>query len=185
MRLIFLFTKVFLFLLNINVIPFKIVPLGSYTPMETSFPLLVAALEVFNRYGIQHVCYTQVTNVLIFFTESPMSKISLLEWSQVMNHGFFNTILTLRGKVRSGTLWALLDQRKLEWANRRSNQCWFVFLTECKSFFFLNLKHPKECNGHAEEPVEYFQRCYQKCELRLHRCVAAQGNYFEGDYIGV
>ena len=52
----FLFTKVFFF--NINVIPFQIVPLGSYTPMETLFPLLVEALEVFNRYGLQHVRYT-------------------------------------------------------------------------------------------------------------------------------
>ena len=46
-----LFTKVFIFS-NINVIPFKIVPLGSYTPMETLFPRLVATLEVFNRYGL-------------------------------------------------------------------------------------------------------------------------------------
>ena len=53
----FLLTKI-LFFSNINVIPFKIVPLGSYTPIETLFPLLVAALEVFNRYGLQHVRYT-------------------------------------------------------------------------------------------------------------------------------
>ena len=59
MRLIFYFPK-FLFFSNINVIPFKIVPLGSYTPMETLFPLLVAALEVFNRYGLQHVCSTYI-----------------------------------------------------------------------------------------------------------------------------
>ena len=47
------------FFSNINVIPFKIVPLGSYTPMETLFPLLVEALEVFSRYGLQHVRYTR------------------------------------------------------------------------------------------------------------------------------
>ena len=41
-------------------------------------------------------------------TESPMRKISLVVWSQVMNHGFFNTILKPRGKVRRGTVWALL-----------------------------------------------------------------------------
>ena len=41
----FLFSKVFIFL-NINVIP-----LDSYTPIETLFSLLVASLEVFNRYG--------------------------------------------------------------------------------------------------------------------------------------
>ena len=33
-------------------------------------------------------------------------------------------------------------------------------------------------------PIEDFQRCYQKWG-RLHRCVAAQGNYFEGDSIVV
>ena len=32
-------------------------------------------------------------------------------------------------------------------------------------------------------PIEDFQRCYQKWEQCLHRCVAAQGNYFEGDDI--
>ena len=42
----FLFTQVLIFF-NINVIHFKIVPLGSYPPMETLFPLLVGALEVF------------------------------------------------------------------------------------------------------------------------------------------
>ena len=34
-------------------------------------------------------------------------------------------------------------------------------------------------------PVEDFQRCYQKWEQCLHWCVAAQGNYFEGDNIDV
>ena len=33
-------------------------------------------------------------------------------------------------------------------------------------------------------PIEDIQRCYQTWE-RLHRCVAAQGNYFEGDNIEV
>ena len=28
--------------------------------------------------------------------------------------------------------------------------------------------------------VEDFQRCYQKWEQRLHRCVAAKGNYLAG-----
>ena len=55
--------QTFLFFSNINVIPFKIVPLGSYTPMET-FPLLLAALEVFNRYGLQHIRYT-LSNVFL------------------------------------------------------------------------------------------------------------------------
>ena len=42
-------------LILINVIPFKIVPLDSFTLMETLFPLLIAALEVFNLYGLQQV----------------------------------------------------------------------------------------------------------------------------------
>jgi hypothetical protein len=44
MRLIFYLPKVLIFSI-INVIPFKIVPLGCYTLMETLFPLLVTALE--------------------------------------------------------------------------------------------------------------------------------------------
>jgi hypothetical protein len=48
---------------NIKVIPFEIVPLGSYTPMETFFPFLVTVLQVLNRYGLQHVRYT-LLNVL-------------------------------------------------------------------------------------------------------------------------
>jgi hypothetical protein len=30
-------------------------------------------------------------------------------------------------------------------------------------------------------PEEAFQHCYQQWKQRLRRCVAAQGNYFEGD----
>ena len=52
----FLFTKVFIFFKH-QCYPLKIGPLGSYTPMEM-FPLLVAALEVFNEYGLQHIRYT-------------------------------------------------------------------------------------------------------------------------------
>jgi hypothetical protein len=47
MRLIFYLPK-FLFISNINAVPFRIVALGSYTPMLTVYPLLVAALEVFS-----------------------------------------------------------------------------------------------------------------------------------------
>jgi hypothetical protein len=55
----FIYQSFYLFIFsNINVIPFKILPLGSYAPMETLFPLLVAALKVFNRCGLQHVRYT-------------------------------------------------------------------------------------------------------------------------------
>jgi hypothetical protein len=54
----FFYLPKFLFLSNINVISFKVVPLGSYTSMDMLFPLLVAALEVFNQYGLQHILYT-------------------------------------------------------------------------------------------------------------------------------
>jgi len=30
-------------------------------------------------------------------------------------------------------------------------------------------------------PVSDYQRCYEDWEQRLQRCVASQGNYFEGD----
>jgi len=30
-------------------------------------------------------------------------------------------------------------------------------------------------------PAEAFQHCYEQWKQCLHRCVAAQGNYFEGD----
>jgi len=30
-------------------------------------------------------------------------------------------------------------------------------------------------------PAEVFQHCYEQWKQRLHHCVAAQGNYFEGD----
>jgi len=37
------------FKLQIEFVPFKIVPLGGYTPSETLFPLFVATLVVANR----------------------------------------------------------------------------------------------------------------------------------------
>jgi len=30
-------------------------------------------------------------------------------------------------------------------------------------------------------PAEAFQHCYEQWKQRLRRCVAAQGNYFEGE----
>ena len=32
-------------------------------------------------------------------------------------------------------------------------------------------------------PLEDFQHCYREWEQRLRRCVASQGNYFEGDNV--
>jgi len=47
MRLIH-YNFVFIFELQIEFVPFKIVPLGGYTSPETLFPPYVAALEVAN-----------------------------------------------------------------------------------------------------------------------------------------
>ena len=47
MRLI-QYNSVFSFELQIEFVPFRIVPLGGYTPPETLFPLFVAVLEVTN-----------------------------------------------------------------------------------------------------------------------------------------
>lgn len=30
-------------------------------------------------------------------------------------------------------------------------------------------------------PIEAFQRCYQDWEQQVRRCIAVQGNYFNGD----
>ena len=48
MRLI-QYNSVLTFKLQIEFVPFKIVPLGGYTPSETLFPLFVATLVVANR----------------------------------------------------------------------------------------------------------------------------------------
>jgi len=48
MRLI-QYKSVLTFKLQIEFVPFKIVPLGGYTPPETLFPLFVATLVVANR----------------------------------------------------------------------------------------------------------------------------------------
>ena len=34
-------------------------------------------------------------------------------------------------------------------------------------------------------PAEAFQHCYGQWKQRRHRCVAAQGNYFEGDNLNL
>jgi len=48
MRLI-QYNSVFIFKPEIEFVPFKIVPLGGYTSLETLFALFIAALEVANR----------------------------------------------------------------------------------------------------------------------------------------
>ena len=48
MRLI-QYNSVFTFKLQIEFVPFKVAPLGGYTPPETLFPLFVATLVVANQ----------------------------------------------------------------------------------------------------------------------------------------
>ena len=109
----------------------------------------------------------------------------------------FNTILRSRGKVRRGTLWALFDRRKLEWANRRSNQCWFFFYwsqivlfsklkTVLKGRLFGTLKNIKKIETDMLKtiPVED-PALLAKGGTHLDRCVAAHGNYFERNDIHV
>ena len=52
------YNSVFIFKLQIEFVPFKMVPLGDYTSPETLFPLFVAALEVANRNRFQLVGYS-------------------------------------------------------------------------------------------------------------------------------
>ena len=68
-------------------------------------------------------------------------------------------------------------------------------LSPCEFFLFPKLKfHLKGCHfGTLENiekaltdqlkaiPVSDNQRCYEESERRLRRCVASQGNYFDGD----
>ena len=76
---------------------------GSYTPMETLFPLLVAALEVFNWYGLQHVCYNRKNKCFelldrIANEQGFFSSVITEDESWI----FLNTILRPRGKVSDG-----------------------------------------------------------------------------------
>ena len=57
MRLI-QYSSVLTFKLQIEFVPFKIVPLGGYTPPETLFPLFVAKLVVANRNRFKLVGYS-------------------------------------------------------------------------------------------------------------------------------
>ena len=65
--------------------------------------------------------------------------------------------------------------------------CLFLFpklKNALKGCHFGTLENIQKSGTDMLQPtVEDFQRCYQKWEQHLHRCVAAQGNYFEGDNI--
>ena len=52
------YNSVLTFKLQIEFVPFRIVPLGGYTPPETLFPLFVATLVVANRNRFKLVGYS-------------------------------------------------------------------------------------------------------------------------------
>jgi histone-lysine N-methyltransferase SETMAR len=68
-------------------------------------------------------------------------------------------------------------------------------LSPCHFFLFPQLKHHLKGSyfGTSDDiqknvtdelksiPAAAFQHCYEQWKQRLRRCVAAQGNYFEGD----
>ena len=96
--------------------------------------------------------------VLIFLTESPMSKISLVVWSQVMNHGFFNTIKRL-SKERHTVSSPRPKKARMSKSKIKSMLILFFdrrgivhteFVPQKTSFPDFS-KHPKESNGHAED----------------------------------
>jgi len=61
MRLIH-YNSALTFKLQIEFVPFKIVPLGGYTPLETLFPLFVATLVVANRNSYVTINIQKYTN---------------------------------------------------------------------------------------------------------------------------
>ena len=71
------------------------------------------------------------------------------------------------------------------------NPCDFLLFSKLKSVLngrdFVTLENVQKSVTDMLKTtrVEDFQRCHQKWEQRLHRCVAVQGNYFEGDNIVV
>ena len=75
MRLI-QYNFVFIFKLQIESVPFKIVPLGGYTSPETLLPLFVAALEVANRNSFQLVGYS----LLDVFHRPKMASFKVKLW---------------------------------------------------------------------------------------------------------
>ena len=83
MRLI-QYNSVFIFKLRIDFVPFKIAPLGGYTPPETLFPLFVAVLEVANRGRFQLVGYSFFD--IFYRTKMASFEVNLQFWKKKMSH---------------------------------------------------------------------------------------------------
>ena len=166
--------------------------MGSYTPMKTLFPFLVAALEVFNRY--------------------------LFSMSVRLFRIYFFIKTSLKGSENGSFAWDIADK----WMHHHDSTPghtalsvteFFISkgipvvpqppnspdLSPCDFFLFHKLKNVLKGHHFGTSKdiqkcvtdmlktilVDKFQRCNQKWEQRLHRCVAAQGNYFEEDNIYV
>ena len=142
--------------------------------METLFPLLVAVLEVFNWYGLQHVCYEK--NKCFNLLDRIVNEQDLFSRVITGSHRVFNKILRPIGNVRRGTLWALLDYRKLKWVNRRSNQCWFFL--QGKSSFFLNFKMSSTdiISGLYKISKRVYQTCWRPYRLKIFSAASKSGN---------
>ena len=183
MRLIFLFAKSFIYFFKYQCYFLQIGPLGSYLPMETLFALFVAALEVFNC-----LLHYQPS----FFYKEFLEKLR-------------KRVICVRPDIA--------DKWMLHHDNASCHTA--LYITECltsKSIrvvpspyspynFFLSPKLKNVLKGRHFRTleniqksvtdilmtitIEDFQRCYQKWETRLHRCLAAQGNYLENNNIDV
>ena len=160
--------------------------------MDT-FSLLVAALEIFNRYSCQHVRYT-LLDVRMFGRAWKAQKKGLscdtrhcrqmdaLSWQHPMSH------CSLRHRI--------VDLKRHSCGSRAPyppdlSPCDFLLFPKLKNVLkgrhFETLENTQKCVTDMLKiiSVEDFQRCYQQWEQRLHGCVAAQGNYFERDNIDV
>jgi hypothetical protein len=92
-------TGVIIFLLTtelkINIIPFKVVPLGSHTSPETLFPHPVAVLEVFMWKCPQLVCHDLLDVVhsskMTFEVEFEFREKEQVTWTLISEHGGFRT----------------------------------------------------------------------------------------------
>ena len=172
----FLFTKVFIYFLNINVIPFKIVLLGSYTQMEALFLLLVAALEFFNRFKPQHVRCTLVDD----FYKDVLERLrkGSFAWDQTLQTNVCS-IMTSPHVTLPSPSQKVWPQKEFLWFHSLPIHLTSVPVTFS---FFLNLKlswndvisgltkFQKEINVHADEcfqSVEQFNYCY-RCSHAAH-----------------
>ena len=61
---------------------FKIVPLGSYTSMETMFPLLIAALEGFTRYDLQLPVVVDFIDCKDYYKSLAPNSQTIVGWSR-------------------------------------------------------------------------------------------------------